>query len=645
MSIFHKALIVGFSLVIVVARGQQSDARYDSALHYFEAGQLQRARMILEHDVAVLSPARAANYFALLGTVLEDQGYVLSAKDAYTKSQNHTYQESNRSIAAKAINGIARTEIALGNYDSIPQFLKQSRALDASATNAIAVDQVEGKYWQAQNQYDQALASLQRAFDVASQTDDKSSMATILSSMGSINLSHNPDPNVALGFYERSNALGDTLKPSVTLIRTYCRMANAYMVSGNLPKARHHLDRAAAWTRNSDYLSLRAYVLSTQVILLAEQGQYAQAAAFSEEPMRIKRELGDNRQLQTDLLNVAELRMKIGEYDKAEKLLAEGTAIGHRLHDLVFLKYFYNRRSQLDSIRGNYLSAYENLKKSFLYKDSTFSVDHLRAVNEIREKYEAGQKEKIIAEKELQIEAQKYQRAIILGVSSSVVLILIAVLILIRSTNRTKLQHEKQARLRTIVQTQEDVQQRIARDLHDGLVQVLGAAQISLESVSENSDTATLKKQMNVASGILEEALTEARSISHQILPYSLLKGGLNEALEELLSRSFDDYTFRADPLNLTEGESINVYRIVQELVNNVRKHAEATRVSLIITVKANEVRLVFEDDGRGFSLADDTNGGVGLSNMSARAEIIGGTITFRPGNTKGTLAELNLPR
>jgi signal transduction histidine kinase len=225
------------------------------------------------------------------------------------------------------------------------------------------------------------------------------------------------------------------------------------------------------------------------------------------------------------------------------------------------------------------------------------------------------------------------------------VLILIAVLILIRSTNRTKLQREKQARLRTIVQTQEDVQQRIARDVHDGQVQVLGAAQISLESVSENSDPATLRKQMNVASGILEEALTEARSISHQILPYSLLKGGLNEALEELLSRSFDDYSFQGDPLNLTEGESINVYRIVQELVNNVRKHADATHVSLIVTVKAHEVRLVFEDDGRGFSPTDANNGGVGLSNMSARAEIIGGKITLRPGITRGTQAELNLPR
>ena len=279
-----------------------------------------------------------------------------------------------------------------------------------------------------------------------------------------------------------------------------------------------------------------------------------------------------------------------------------------------------------------------------MYKDSTFSVDHLRAVNEIREKYEAEQKEKIIAEKELQIEAQKYQRAIILGVSSSVVLILVALLIFIRSKNRAKLQSEKQSRLRTIVQTQEDVQQRIARDLHDGLVQVLGAAQISLESVSDNSDPVSMRKQMQLTYGILEEALTEARSISHQLLPYSLLKGGLIEALEELLSRSFADYTFQADPLTLTEGESINVYRIVQELVNNVRKHADATKVSLTITANAREVRLVFEDDGVGFSVVTPTTG-VGLSNMSTRAELIGGTITFRSGNTKGTLAELNLPR
>ncbi|HTF20828.1 MAG TPA: hypothetical protein VK658_22295, partial [Chryseolinea sp.] len=475
MMTFQKALFLGLSLVVVVARAQQSGGIYDSALHYIEHGKLKSAATLLAREAPRQSPSVRAEYFALLGSVYEDQGYLIAAHEAYVKSKRIAI-ERYKVPQARAINGIARVNVARGNYDSILYYLTISRQLDPSAENAIATKQVEGKYWQAKNQYDKALSALQNALDAASQAKDRNSMAIILSSMGSIYFSHNPDMQVALGFYKRSNQLDDTLRPSVTLIRNYCRMANSYMVLGDHENAGRYLTRAEQLTVNSEYLTLKAYVLSTRVILLAEQGQIAQAVELSEVPIRIKREIGDKRQLQNDLLNVAELRMMIGQYDQAEKLLAEGTAISHNLHDLVYLKYFYNRRSQLDSISGHYLSAYENLKKSFIYKDSTFSVDHLRAVNEIREKYEAEQKEKIIAEKELQIEEQKYQRAIILGVFITVVLILFVILLLIRSRSRTKLQQEKQVRLRTIVQTQEDVQQRIARDLHDGLVQVLGAA-------------------------------------------------------------------------------------------------------------------------------------------------------------------------
>jgi two-component system NarL family sensor kinase len=270
----------------------------------------------------------------------------------------------------------------------------------------------------------------------------------------------------------------------------------------------------------------------------------------------------------------------------------------------------------------------------------------LRAVNEIKEKYEGEQKEKIIAEKELQIEAQKYQRAIILGIFITALLTLLVILTIIRSKNRSKLQEEKQLRLHTIVQTQEEIQQRIARDLHDGLVQVLGAARMSLESVHDDSDPVLLKKQMLIASGIMDEAVTEARSLSHQVLPYSLLKGGLVEALEELLSRSFEHYMFnkKSDHLDVRESDAINIYRIVQELVNNVRKHAQATKVILTLTGSGREINLAFEDNGNGFN-AMSPAAGVGLSNMKTRAELMGGTLVFHSAFPQGTRVELTIPQ
>jgi|GEM_PF-1802181 signal transduction histidine kinase len=647
MMIVRLAFVIWISTLSFCASAQahQTDV-LKSAQLLREEGKLQAARTLLEEHTGQEPSVFNAALYTLLGNVCEDQGYIAPAIRAYRRGVAYALQTNDVVVAARSLNGLSRMQISVGSYDSVLLNLNRSRQLDTKPENLIAVDQAEGKYWQAQNQYDDALVALYRALDNATAIDDKDNLATILSSIGSVHFSHNPDMNVALDFYRRSNALGDSLHPSQMYIRTTCRMANSCMVTGDLKQARQHLTRARRWVEATEYLPVKAYVLSSWSILLAEHGDFRAAADFADEPIRINRQLGDNRQLQKDLLNVAELRMLIKQNNEAKKLLTEGISIGHDLHDVVFLKYFYNMRARLDTAMGDYRLAYSDLVKAGAYKDSTFSVDHLRAVNEIREKYEAEQKEKIIAEKELQIEAQKYQRAVILGALVIAVLASTVIFIILRSRSRSKLQEEKQLRLQAVVRTQEETQQRIARDLHDGLVQVLGAAQLSLESVGETTDPIKLHQQIRTASGILEDAVMEARSISHQVLPYSVLKGGLVEALEELMVRNFDHYEFLkpTDELNLNESESINVFRIVQELVNNVRKHAEATFVRLVVTSANDMMNLVFEDNGKGFNLQAPSPG-VGLSNIKTRAEMMDGAITISNALPQGTRVELILKK
>ena len=606
-------------------------------------GRLDAARKLL-NSFTGQPGSNTATFQIQLGSVCEDQGYLSPSLAAYRRGVALALNANDRIQAARALNGLARMQIAIGLYDSVLLNLNHSRELDTTRSNRILVNQAEGRYWQTQNQYDQALVALHGALDAATSANDVGNLAAILSSIGSVHFSHNPDMNVALGFFRRSNALGDSLHPSPTYIRTTCRMANSYMVTGDLRQAEKCLTRARQWVASTEYLPLKAYVLSTWSILLAEQGDYKAAADFADEPIRIKRQLGDQRQLQNDLLNVAELRMMTGQNDEAKKLLSEGISIGHSLHDVVYLKYFYSMRARLDTAMGDYRLAYRDMVKSAAYKDSTFSVDHLRAVNEIREKYEAEQKEKVIAEKELQLRGQKYQKALMLGALMIAILASAVIFIMLRSRSRARLQREKQLRLESVVRTQEETQQRIARDLHDGLVQVLGAAQLALESAGDTNDPARLQRQIKAASGILGDAVTEARSISHQVLPYSIVKGGLIEALEELMSRNFDHYEFRKPDAELILGESvsINIFRIAQELVNNVRKHAEASFVSLILTSADGLLRLVFEDDGIGINLQNPSRG-VGLSNLRTRAEMMNGDIIISNTQPHGTRVEVIL--
>lgn len=334
--------------------------------------------------------------------------------------------------------------------------------------------------------------------------------------------------------------------------------------------------------------------------------------------------------------------MMIRKFDDAEKSLNEAFTISTSLKDDVYLKYYYERASMLDSLRGNYKGAYSNLKRAMAYKDSVFSKERLRDVREIQEKYEGEQKEKVIAEKELEIEHQKFSQAVIVGISIIAALIFIALLVYVRARNKQRVHH---ARLQAIVNTQEEVQQRIARDLHDGLVQILGAAKMSLQAVTPESDKSILQKHIRNASEIMDEAVTEARSISHQVLPYSLLKDGLISALEDLFSRSLASYEFNRESENVSVSEqvAINIYRIAQELVNNVLKHAETAHVGVSLTSTNQQLNFIFSDNGKGYDTNKPTVG-AGLTNIITRAELIGGTIIVTSIIGKGTRTELTVP-
>jgi len=566
------------------------------------------------------------------GRVKEDQGYIEAALAAYKKGIP----------LPGALNGVASVELTIGKYDSVLTYLGRSRSIDPSLPNLITNYQVEAKYWQTRNQYDSSLSFLQRALDISKELNDTRNEAIILSSIGSIYFSHEPDMNVAREYFNRSVARCDSSVHFNILARNYGRLANSYMVTGDGKSAKAYLDRAKKITDLSDNLPVRAYILSSLATLVNGEKRYDESVGFMQESMEIKRELGQLRQLQNDLLNIGVAYMTLKMYDKAQESLREGEMISKSLKDVVYLKYFYERAALLDSLTGNYKGAYANLKLAMAYKDSTFSSQRLRDVRDIQEKYEAEQKEKTIAEKELEIEQHKYQRALLIGTGIIATLTFILILINVRAQGRKE---KNLLRIQTIVNTQEQVQQRIARDLHDGLVQVLGAAKVSLQAVGPESDKSILQKHIRNASEIIDEAVTEARSISHQILPYSLLRDGLVSALEDLFTRSLSSHEFNHQQYNrtLSEQVAVSIFRIAQELVNNVQKHAPSAHVVVHLEDAMNEIRLSFSDNGPGFEIGRPSTG-AGVTNMITRAELIGGTLITQSAVGKGTRTELTVP-
>jgi signal transduction histidine kinase len=202
-----------------------------------------------------------------------------------------------------------------------------------------------------------------------------------------------------------------------------------------------------------------------------------------------------------------------------------------------------------------------------------------------------------------------------------------------------------------MLEGQEKERSRIARDLHDGLGNLLSTLKVNFSSLQINFDDNNSQKIYGVASEMIDEACTEVRKIAHEMMPQALNKLGLIKALEDLVIKMNNTHDFDAQfhvfgrEKKLDDNTNVMLFRIVQELLNNVVKYAEAEEVLVQLTFSDDLLNLTVEDDGKGFDpLTVKTDAGMGLKSVEFRTGYIGGNyeINSRPG--KGTLVNINMP-
>ncbi|RZI84694.1 MAG: chemotaxis protein [Rubrivivax sp.] len=214
--------------------------------------------------------------------------------------------------------------------------------------------------------------------------------------------------------------------------------------------------------------------------------------------------------------------------------------------------------------------------------------------------------------------------------------------------------------LAQLVRAQEDERRRISRELHDTLGQHMALLGISLKAVSDHPacpvEIGTQLQQPRRALLRLEEALDR---LSHELRPTSLDDLGLLDALRRHIEGWSVDTGIEVDfqvrglgQERLAEPVETTAYRVVQEALTNVHKHADASRVSLILERRADELRVIIEDNGRGFEKGPETpdpmqaptRRSMGLKGMSERAVLVGGQVELESSPGQGTTVYLTLP-
>ncbi len=211
------------------------------------------------------------------------------------------------------------------------------------------------------------------------------------------------------------------------------------------------------------------------------------------------------------------------------------------------------------------------------------------------------------------------------------------------------LKKEKLFRVSSVLDAQENERQRLSRDLHDGLGQMLLAVKIKLEQI-QNKGFDHSEKLLSEAIVLLKNSISEIRTISNNLMPNVLANFGLKEGIKRLCfdfeSTTNINFDINCEEFNDTKLEpriQIYIFRIIQELINNIVKHSSADYVIIQIKSTKPYLEIFISDNGIGFDLSKK-NSGNGINNIKERTELLGGEIMFESKLSKGTKVILKIP-
>ena len=202
---------------------------------------------------------------------------------------------------------------------------------------------------------------------------------------------------------------------------------------------------------------------------------------------------------------------------------------------------------------------------------------------------------------------------------------------------------------RELISMQEAERKRIASELHDGLGQKLILIKNKILRAAQPGAAASIHLSGEALSQNVAEAIQEVRDISYGLRPYQLDLLGLSSSIKSLVEETLDaaqiDYKIHLDNVDqlFDNNAQINIYRIIQECVNNIVKHAAAAQVYVHIKRESDQVKIIISDDGVGFN-HQLNHAGFGLKGIKERLQILEGKMTVTTHQPKGTLFEFVIP-
>ncbi len=436
---------------------------------------------------------------------------------------------------------------------------------------------------------------------------------------------------------------------------TYCNIASTYGALNKLDSCEKYIVQAIDLAGTYNLLTAKANALNIYADLLTAQKKYEAAEASILKSIEVRRQIGDPFYIVSDMAQLSGLYAITGRYDKGIYLgeqaltLARDNNIGAKFA-MIYQSLFENYYGA-----GNYKKSADIMSTLSKLKDSLNNKATAKGLAEMEVKYETAKKEHQIQEQKFELAKKNYW---ITGVLVFLLLSIILFYVLHKNyqqKQQRKLQQailkEQEDAAKAVINTEENERTRMSQTLHDGVGQLLSALKMNLQALGEGAELKeTLVPVYHNSISLVDESVKEIRNVSHQIVPNNVIRLGLGNALKTLVEK-IDNNQLKIHldiegPLqNIAPDTQLMVYRILQEIINNVIKHARADTLNIVMEVSANDLQAIIEDNGVGFDKNSLKEGsGIGLDNIASRIRYLKGRYRIDATPGKGTKFSFRIP-
>ncbi len=459
-----------------------------------------------------------------------------------------------------------------------------------------------------------------------------------------------------------------TEKSQLSLL--YYNAASLYLESKNIPKFKQFLDSADFYNKQFTNYGMDMNIKATYGEYFFITKNYNESYKLYLEAYNSLKKQNQTNYIPLVAMGVAQSLPFLGKWEAAIPYYQEAIELAQTDKTYRTLAEAYDHLKKLYAKNNQFQKAYEFSQLQMQYQDSVSNSTSKKNIQLLEAKYQNEKKEKEISDLTLtktanELELVKRNRLMLTGGLAAVSLLLVLGL-LYRNSKQKNLIAQKEnnyqqeqikflerqqqiVSLQSMVNGQETERTRIAKDLHDGLGGLFSTVKMHFSTLQHEQQELQTNPLFAKSYELINTASEEVRRIAHNMMPEVLLKMGVVQATQELcnsisagklLKVAMQSYGMEK---RLNASTEIMLFRIIQELLNNIIKHSQATEAIVQFNREGNRLSVTVEDNGRGFNMKEtDEKITAGLSSVQSRVQYLNGQLSIDSQTEIGTTILMN---